>query len=296
MKTNESNLDRLIRFLIAILAIVCAYFRLPGTLQIVLYVVGVVALFTSITWFCALYPLLKINTNKGKPMSKASISISVILIILLWWIFAFASNFFSKKFFLEDFAQMNNNYKQLLFNSGKEKRAESISYYEKFIPAYSEFQEKYTNYKPYVLKNDKKLNDDLENISMIMTELKDAVYSGDLLATHKKLEEVRPIFQDILKRNGFSMLAITLVDFHDIMETIIEWADKKDVQKIIDTYPLADEKLKEVEAELNDEWIQSIRKNLDTILEMAKNNQLDWLAKQWADLKASFVKVYLVKG
>jgi len=65
---------------------------------------------------------------------------------------AFLSNFFSRKFFLEDYAQMNDSYKQLLFNTGKEKRAESISYYEKLIPAYAEFQKKYTDYKPYALK------------------------------------------------------------------------------------------------------------------------------------------------
>ncbi len=191
---------------------------------------------------------------------------------------------------------MNDSYKQLLFNTGKEKREESISYYEKLIPAYKEFQDKYSNYKPYVLKSDTKFNADLETISTLLTDIKDAVYSGDLPATHKKLEEVRPIFQDIFKRNWFSMLAITLVDFHDIMETVIAWADKKDTQKIISTYPMADEKLKEVEAQLNDESIQAIRKNLDTILDMAKNNQLDWLSKQWSDLKSSFVKVYLIKG
>jgi hypothetical protein len=92
------------------------------------------------------------------------------------------------------------------------------------------------------------------------------------------------------------MLAVTLVDFHDIMEVILDWADTKDTQKIISTYPSADEKLKEVETQLNDESIQAIRKNLDTILDMAKSNQLDELAKQWADLKSSFVKVYLIKG
>jgi hypothetical protein len=59
---------------------------------------------------------------------------------------------------LEDFAQMNDSYKQLLFNSGKEKREESISYYEKLLPAYAQFQEKYTNYKPYVIKKDTQLN------------------------------------------------------------------------------------------------------------------------------------------
>jgi hypothetical protein len=73
-------------------------------------------------------------------------------IVLLGAILSFASAFFSRKFFLEDFAHMNDSYKQLLFNSGKEKRSESISYYEKLIPAYALFQKKYTDYKPYALK------------------------------------------------------------------------------------------------------------------------------------------------
>jgi len=296
MKKNEWNYDRLIRLFIAIMAFVWWYFRLPGILQIVLYVISAISLFTSITWFCALYTIFKINTKTKKHINKLLVWIYIIVIFVLWLVLAFVSNFFSRKIFLEDFASMNDSYKQLLFNSGKEKREESISYYQKLIPAYVQFQDKYTNYKPYILKNDTKLNSDLETISILLTNIKDAVYSGDLLSTHKKLEEVRLIFQDIFKRNWFSMLAVTLVDFHDIMEVILDWANTKDTQKIISTYPSADEKLKEVETQLNDESIQTIRKNLDTILEMAKNNQLDSLAKQWADLKASFVKVYLING
>jgi len=96
---------------------------------------------------------------------------------------------------------MNDSYKQLLFNSGKEKREVSISYYEKLIPAYKEFQDKYSNYKPYILKNDSQLNSDLEKISTLLINIRDAVYFGDLSLTHKKLEEVRPVFQDIFKRN-----------------------------------------------------------------------------------------------
>jgi hypothetical protein len=85
-------------------------------------------------------------------MNRKTMGRSIIAITLTSAIFAIASSFFTKKMFLEDFATMNNNYKQLLFNSGKEKRAESISYYEKLIPAYNEFQEKYTNYQPLVLR------------------------------------------------------------------------------------------------------------------------------------------------
>ena len=296
MKTNEGTTDRLIRLFIGVFAIIGAYFWLAGSIQIVVYILGAIAILTGCIWFCGLYALLKINTCETKQASKKTKIIGRIVIAILWAAFAAGSDFFSKKIFLEDFATMNNNYKQLLFNSGKEKRAESISFYEKLIPAYNEFQEKYTNYQPTILRWDENFTYDIAKVGVMINNVKDGVYSGDLVATHKALEAIRPIFQDIFKRNGFSMTAIALVDFHDIMEVIIEWADNKDTNKIIETYPLADEKLKEVESELHDEWIQSIRKNLDTILDMAKNNQLEWLEKQGANLKASFVKVYLIRG
>lgn len=296
MKKNEWSRGRLLRLVLAVLAIVVWYFWLAWTVQIIVYIIALVALFTSIVWFCSLYPLLKITTCETKPMSKKVMVLWIIGSLILGAILAFASNFFSRKFFLEDFAHMNDNYKQLLFNSGKEKRTESIAYYDKLIPAYAQFQKKYTKYQPYVLKKDTQLIADLEKVATLLGDIKDAVYSGDLLLTHKKLEEVRPIFQEMFKRNWISMLAVTLVDFHDIMEEIIAWADAKDSQKIINTYAIADEKMKEVEAELNDEGIQTIRKNLDIILEMANNNQVELLWKQAQELKASFVKVYLIKG
>lgn len=117
---------------------------------------------------------------------------------------------------------MNNNYKQLLFNSGKEKRAESISFYEKLIPAYNKFQEKYTKYQPLILRWDENFTYDIAKVGVMINNVKDGVYEGDLVATHKALELIRPIFQDMFKRNGFSMVAIALVDFHDIMEQTIK--------------------------------------------------------------------------
>jgi Protein of unknown function (DUF2892) len=296
MKANEGSLDRLIRICIGFTAMIGSFFWLGWTAQIIVYIVWLIALVTGCIGFCGLYKLLKITTCEKKKMNKKTMGRSIIAITLISAIFGIASSFFTKKIFLEDFATMNNNYKQLLFNSGKEKRAESISYYEKLIPAYNEFQEKYTNYQPLILRWDENFTYDIAKVGVMINNVKDGVYSGDLVATHKALEAIRPIFQDIFKRNGFSMTSIALIDFHDIMEVIIEWADNKDTNKIIETYPLADEKLKEVEWDLNDEWIQAIRKNLDTMLDMAKNNQLEWLEKQGADLKASFVKVYLIRG
>jgi len=123
---------------------------------------------------------------------------------------------------------MNNFYKQTLFNTGKDKRAESIANYDPLVSEYATFMKKYTSYHPYSFRSDKNLNSDLEKISSMISSQKDAVYTGNLPQSHLDFEKIRPMFQDILKRNNFSLLAVSLVDFHDVMEGVIDAADKKD--------------------------------------------------------------------
>jgi hypothetical protein len=66
MKTNESNLDRIIRVIVGI-ALLALYFTgaVAGGLGIVFIVLGAVALLTGLAGFCPLYALLKINTKKA---------------------------------------------------------------------------------------------------------------------------------------------------------------------------------------------------------------------------------------
>ena len=191
---------------------------------------------------------------------------------------------------------MNNYYKQTLFNTWKEKRPESIVNYDSLVSEYAIFSEKYTKFHPYSLRSDSKLNNDLINISSLISSQKEAVYIGDLKKSHLDFEKVRPIFQDILKRNNFSLLAISLVDFHDVMEGVIDAADNKDIPALEKAYLVADEKLKAVEIEANDPEIQAIRKNLEEVRSLVIENKLENLSAKAADLKASFVKVYLKRG
>jgi len=67
MKRNMSTLDRIIRTLIAIL-FAGLYFTgvVPGTLGIVLLVIGVVFVLTAILGWCPIYGLLKLSTSKSK--------------------------------------------------------------------------------------------------------------------------------------------------------------------------------------------------------------------------------------
>ncbi len=191
---------------------------------------------------------------------------------------------------------MNNYYKQTLFNTGKDKRTESIENYDVLVIEYAKFLEIYSNYRPYSLRSDKNLSSDLVNISNMIAKEKDSVYTGNLPMSHLEFEKIRPIFQDILKRNNFSLLAVSLVDFHDVMEWVIDAADKKDVPWVLTAYAIANEKLKAVELEANDAEIQAIRKSLEEVKTLAESGNLDAMSPKAAELKSNFVKVYLKRG
>ena len=195
--------------------------------------------------------------------------------------------------FLKDFNQVNNPYKETLFATGQGLRNESINFYVNLTVALTAFQEKYKDYRPQVIESDKQFSKDMENVSAIISDVKDDVYTGNLTVAHKKLEEVRPIFQKILTRNGLLPLSVALVDFHDVMELVLDAANKKDASKVEVFYPKADEKLRAVEAISSESGIMSIRANLDEVLSLAKENKTAELPAKAGELKASYVKVYL---
>lgn len=64
MTHNESEVDRIIRSIVGVLAILVGYSVATGVWQIVLFVVGGVLIVTSLTGFCLIYKLLRISTLK----------------------------------------------------------------------------------------------------------------------------------------------------------------------------------------------------------------------------------------
>jgi hypothetical protein len=296
-KKNEGVIDRLIRVILAEVFFLLAWFWFGGIVQIVLYILGFMMLITAIMGFCGLYKIFGINTNKNnKKISNVLLGIFVLMFLIIVVAGSYYSDFFTRKLFLEDFNVMNNYYKQTLFNTGQEKRPESIANYDKLVSEYANFSKKYSNYHPRVIANDKNFNSDVAKVSALILNLKDKVYAGNLKESHTNFEEVRPIFQEILKRNGFSMLAVYLVDFHDSMEKVIAEADKKNPAGVIETYVDANDKLITVEEAANDDEIKAIRNNLETLLNLAKSGSAESLSAKAAELKSSFVKVYLKRG
>jgi len=295
---NSGVIDRVIRLGLGIIFFQAGFFWLGGIWQVMLYLLGAVLLVTAVTGFCPLYRLFNLSTynDKARSLGKAGWVAAVLALAVILVGGSYASDFFSRKIYLEDFNAMNNYYKQALFQTGQENRDLAVENYDQLVVTYAGFQDKYSTYHPYVLKGDNQFNADLVRVSQMIAAVDDEVHSGDLHQAHLDLEQVRPVFQDIFKRNGFSMLAVALVDFHDTMELVLDAANEKDAEEVVVLYPQVDDKLKVVEAAANDAEIQLIRTNLDSLLALAQTGQVEQLPDQANTLKSSFVKVYLKRG
>ena len=296
---NISAIERFFRAFVGVIFLELAFFWVSGATQVAAYVVGGILVATAAFGFCPLYRILGI----GRRASAAGQRPRVFRIVIAWVLLiaevvggSFASSFLTSKFFLKDFNAMNEEYKQTLYLTGKNEREKAVLHYENLLPAYTRFKEKYSTYRPYILRNDTQLPSDLARVAGMLSGVKELVHSGDLKAAHLGLEEVRPVFQEMFKRNGFSMLSVALVDFHDAMELMLNAAGAKDAEKLVALYPQVSEKLKAVEAESNDAEVAAIRNNLDELYELARNSQVEPLAKKSDELKASFIKVYLKWG
>ncbi|MDQ7814395.1 MAG: DUF2892 domain-containing protein [Patescibacteria group bacterium] len=295
---NESLLDRVLRVILAETSLILGLFWLSGLWQILAYAIAAAAFFAAISGFCWLYRVFGWDTRKAswKPNTKLLLSVGAVAFLAIAIAGSYYSNFFTRKFFLEDFNRMNNHYKQTLFTTGQGQREASVENYGGLIAEYSAFKKKYSSYRPYSLRGDKMFATDLNEVDALINSQKEAIASGDLQLSHLEFEKVRNIFQELLKRNGFSMLAVYLVDFHDSMEKVIAAADAKDAAAVIEAYKEADAKLKEVESAANDAEIKAIRANLEAVLNLAQSGKADEMSGKAAELKSSFVKVYLKRG
>ena len=295
---NMGNPDRIIRALLGIGLLQTGYFWLIGTWQIAAFAAGTVMVATALMGICPLYRIFGISSlgTNAMAQSKTTVAAGVLLVLAAAVGGSAASNFFTRKTFLEDFNAMNDAYKQTLFSTGKGERQKAVIQYDRLLFNYQIFKTKYSAYQPHALRNDSQLASDLKRVADIFASVNDKVRTGSLNQAHLELEAVRPVWQNMFKRNGFSMLSVTLVDFHDVMELMLKAANAKDADELIKLYPQVNEKLKAVETESNDLEIQVIRKNLDDLLALAKNASLIELSAKDEALKSSFVKVYLVRG
>ncbi len=293
-KKNLGKLDRLIRIVLAEILFILAWFWLYSWWQTVFYILTLIMISSAITGFCFIYKIFSFKTKQDT--SRLVDNILLIIFLALAIIGPYYSSLTTKKIFLEDYNSMNHYYKLTLLDTGQKKRADSIDNYNKLIKSYSLFFNKYSQYHPRAIANDRQFNPDLNKVLSLISSLRNDVYQGDLQKAHLGFEKIRPIFQDILKRNDLSTLAVNLIDFHDAMERVINEANNKNANGVVKSYFEASNKLEQVEKIDNDSEIKNIRHNLELLLNSARSNDLEKLPTQAANLKGSYIKVYMVKG
>jgi hypothetical protein len=296
---NILPIDRFLRLLLAVVLLETGFFWLSGVPQMLAYLAGAVMLVTGASSFCPIYKVIGVGPSAASCSRMPALWVRVVAVLVLLGALvagSYASAVFSRKFFLEDFNAMNHHYKQTLFFTGKADREKAVSNYDLWVPAFEKFENKYSVYRPLAVRSDTQFSNDLGQVKAMMLAVKDAVKSGDLHQAHLDLEKVRPVFQEQFKRNGFSMLSVALVDFHDAMELMLDTANGKDAAKTAGLYDPVNAKLQAIEAEANDPEIQAIRAELDALNALAKEGKLDAMPAQADKLKTSFVKVYLKRG
>ena len=294
---NIYPIDRFLRLMLGVVFSLLGYFWLASPWNWLSYLVAVVMFVTAMLRYCPIYQLFGIKAAAvTKPVRSIGLVLQAVTLVTLVAGGIYGSAFLTRKFFLEDFNAMNHFYKQTLFLTGKEQRAEAIANLAQLKPGFAAFAAKYNAYRPYVIKGDTKLTGNFAAVGQILTDVEPLIRSGDLHKAHLDLEQVRPIFQDVFKRNGFSMLSVALVDFHDAMELILTAATANDASKIISLYPEVNVKLKVIETEANDEEIKAIRSALEDVFLTAQSHQIDSLPQKGDTLKSKFVKVYLKRG
>jgi len=65
MSANVGTPDRIVRIIVAVLAILGAI-KTPGILSVILWIVAAIMVLTAIVGFCPLYRLVGVNTCKTK--------------------------------------------------------------------------------------------------------------------------------------------------------------------------------------------------------------------------------------
>jgi hypothetical protein len=295
---NVSTIGRFYRAIFGEILLLAAFFWVAGLVRVIAYVFSLILIFNALTGFCLVYKIFDISTYIKTKEEEYQTKKKLLVIIVIVFIIAgaIASYFVTKNQFLNDFNRINKDYKKLLVSTSQNNRADSIANYEYLAADYESFYEKYSSYKPYVIRKDKSFGADIKKIKEIIEESKHKIYYGNITSGYIALGSIRPVINDIRRRNKLEGDKAAFSDFYGPMEILIDAAKAGDIQEIERSYPLANEKLKYIESFMNTSEVQSIRINLDNIYTLAKKRELEKLSLRAAELESSYLNAYLKTG
>jgi hypothetical protein len=295
---NEGIMERFYRSILGIILLISAFFWLSGLAEILAYIFGIYLTATAASGFCPIYLFLAHSSfnrsydEANKPKVKGLLITLAIILILG----SLISHFWTKSLFTADFNDLNNNYKQVLFGAAQENRETSIKNYGLFLTNLNVFYEKYSSYKPFVIKRDSQFDSSLIEAQKIAKNSKDKINYGNLTSAYFELDSIRPVFNDILRRNKLSSVKVLIIDFNEVLGPIADAAENKKVQEVIRMYYLANERLKDIESDLNNTEVKMLRVNLDSLKDLAERDEINKLPPKARELKSSYLRAYMKYG
>ena len=193
---NLGTVDRLLRVILAELIILVAFFWVGMEWQIPIYLIAALLLFQAATSTCGLYSLLGWNSCelvKRKDWNLMTAAVAAALVLAVAG--SYASIVLTKNIFLEDLEKVKEPYSWALQYSGQGQRQEAVMQYEKLESTFGAFQEKYSKYRPLVVKFDGNFTAELNNISAAIGGSKQDIYQGNLTGAHEELQKAEPLLQ-----------------------------------------------------------------------------------------------------
>ena len=208
---NIQPIDRFFRAFLGVILLQLAVFWLEGFWRIACYALGAALLLTAASGISPLYRTL--GVGQAAPVAlrrtrlfKAGIAWLVLIVEVVGG--SYACSVLTHRLFIKDFNEVNEEYNLTLSLTRQNEREQAITRYTNLLPAYQRFQRKYTTlYRPYALRNDAKLSADLAHVGSLLTDARQLVIHGEMQEASRRLEKVRPVFQQILARNGLSGFA-----------------------------------------------------------------------------------------
>ena len=239
----------------------------------------------------------------NKKIIYSSIAIFAILIIIFGGLFVY--NRKTQEAFGTKFNAMNDAYKQVLFASGQNK-TETPKLMRDYKKAFQDF---YINYRSSPIKpysSDKEWSKSLDKINSIIVESEIIVNENKYVESHRSLEEVRQIWQEIFSRNKVTMLGFYLTEYHDTMEKAIGYSETKnydELKKTCDVMKSIIQNVKDTKVDFVGSKLANYNVKLD---EMSSNLNSLCDANEIKDdvkindfsskLKSTFLAVYLKYG
>ena len=286
---NESLLDRLLRVLVAEILIILAYFWL-GIVGLILAWIGVALLiFTAIIGYCCIYRLLglKIYDKKKKPKLWQIVPL-LLIIAFLPTIAGYCSVKHTSDRFMRDFDAMDIFMKQSVYDSHIVNRNLLVDDYVQWQKHFERFNDKYSHYRPFIVKYDSRFCDDLRETEAISSELNYLVRRGNLGQANLELKKIDDMWTEMKKRNRISVFDLAVVGFERVAKELVTASSKMDAPTILWLYPRADLKLREIEANSDTPETRALRQALENLLSGAREGRAQDIPGLGADLEDAF--------